>query len=199
MIAEQCSDQLLSSKVIVERSSAPKVKITATSDESYPCCPKSTTTLTIVAITSTACRLGSSNLTQESMTNRDKRQKFIDDQIVDFENVLASGATVDKHMADQLILFLALASGTSRICIPEPISLHAITAMAIASKFLNMEMFGVDDLFTVVCQPSQISGVPKKDIKDIHICHPKSDEIREGLSPGKHATIICQGASILFP
>ena len=31
---------------------------------------------------------------------------------------VASGATVDRHVADQLVLFAALASGTSRYLIP---------------------------------------------------------------------------------
>ena len=201
MIAVKCSDELLSSKVILgkSKSSAPVVRMTATSDESYTCSTRSTTTLTIVAITSTMCRLGTSDLTQKSMQNRENRQQFIIDRITDIENVISSGATVDEHMADQLIIFLALASGTSRIRIPEPISLHTITAMTIASKFLNREMFGVADLFTVVCQPSQMSDVPKSEIKDIRICYPENDKVPEESSKAKYATIICQGASILFP
>jgi hypothetical protein len=71
--------------------------------------------------------------------------------------------------------------------------------MVIASKFLNREMFGVADLFTVVCQPSQIPDVPKSDIKDIRIRCPENDEIPEDSTKTNYATIICQGASILFP
>ena len=47
---------------------------------------------------------------------------------------IASGACVDEHLADQLIIFCALARGNSRILAPAPLSLHARTAIAVAQQ-----------------------------------------------------------------
>jgi RNA 3'-terminal phosphate cyclase len=42
--------------------------------------------------------------------------------------------TVDPHLLDQLILFMALAAGRSRVVAVDPPSLHARTAMAVAEQ-----------------------------------------------------------------
>lgn len=47
-----------------------------------------------------------------------------------------SGGCVDEYLADQLIIFMALAKGTSRLCIGQKeLSLHARTALWLAEKF----------------------------------------------------------------
>jgi len=50
--------------------------------------------------------------------------------------LIASGACVDEHLADQLIVFAALAEGTSRLLARAPLSLHARTAIAVARQLL---------------------------------------------------------------
>lgn len=52
-------------------------------------------------------------------------------------DALDSGASVDSHMADQVAIFLAMASGESRVCISEP-SLHTKTVVEV------LRQFGVD-------------------------------------------------------
>ena len=47
---------------------------------------------------------------------------------------LSAGAGVDANALDQLVVFMALARGTSRVVAASPISLHALTAMDVASK-----------------------------------------------------------------
>lgn len=48
--------------------------------------------------------------------------------------LLATGACVDDHAADQLIVFMALAASESRLRAPHPLSLHARTAIAVAEQ-----------------------------------------------------------------
>ena len=47
---------------------------------------------------------------------------------------LARGATVDRHMADQLVLFAALAEGASRYLVPAQTD-HLATNLWLASQF----------------------------------------------------------------
>lgn len=54
----------------------------------------------------------------------------------DLWSTIRSGACVDEHMQDQLVIFMALAQGTSRMLCGEP-SLHARTAMVIAETLLR--------------------------------------------------------------
>ena len=47
---------------------------------------------------------------------------------------LARGAACDDWLADQLIVFMALAGGESRLLAPAPLSLHSRTAIAVAQQ-----------------------------------------------------------------
>ena len=49
---------------------------------------------------------------------------------------LAAGAAVDEHMQDQLIIYMALARGTSRVAMTEP-TLHTRTAIAVMEQMLG--------------------------------------------------------------
>ena len=49
---------------------------------------------------------------------------------------LAAGAAVDEHMQDQLIIYMALARGTSRVAMAEP-TLHTRTAIAVMEQMLG--------------------------------------------------------------
>lgn len=48
---------------------------------------------------------------------------------------MGSGACVDEHMQDQLIIYMALADGVSRMITQEP-TLHTRTAMVVAEQLL---------------------------------------------------------------
>ncbi len=61
----------------------------------------------------------------------------------ELEAAVRSGAVVDKHMADQLLPFLALAKGRSELAVAE-VTQHARTNIAIIEKFLPVK-FAVDE------------------------------------------------------
>ena len=48
--------------------------------------------------------------------------------------LVESGAAVDPHLLDQVIVFMALAKGSSRVVALDPPSLHARTAMAVCEQ-----------------------------------------------------------------
>jgi len=70
-----------------------------------------------------------------------------------------SGAAVDEHLADQLVVYMALARGTSAALIGEP-SLHTRTAVAVAEQLLGAE-FAVqrraDGLWAVRCEGAGVA------------------------------------------
>ena len=49
-----------------------------------------------------------------------------------------TGAPVDMHLADQLVVWMGLADGVSRIRTAK-LSLHTLTAIEICKRFLNVE------------------------------------------------------------
>ena len=57
---------------------------------------------------------------------------------------LASGATLDEHAADQLLVFLAMANGASSFLVRE-VSSHARTAMWLLEQFLPVEFAAVQE------------------------------------------------------
>ena len=59
------------------------------------------------------------------------------------KQVLDLEACVDEHAADQLIIFAALARGTSELLVEKP-SLHAMTAMYVAETLLDAR-FNVEE------------------------------------------------------
>ena len=83
-----------------------------------------------VARTSTGAILGSSGLLDRGMS--------VDDVGAaagrELAEALASGAACDSWLADQLIVFMALAGGESRLRAPCPLTMHARTAIAVAQQ-----------------------------------------------------------------
>ena len=87
--------------------------------------------ITLVAETDTGCLLGASALGE-----RGKRAEEVGrGAALELGAALKSGACVDAHLADQLVIFMALAGhGTARMLAPAPLSLHARTAIAVAGQ-----------------------------------------------------------------
>ena len=56
----------------------------------------------------------------------------------ELQTTLASGATLDRHAADQMLIYLALAKGPSRFWAPA-LSTHAETAMWLIGRFLPFQ------------------------------------------------------------
>jgi RNA 3'-terminal phosphate cyclase (ATP) len=80
--------------------------------------------------TSSGCRLGADQAGRIGRRSEDIG-RFVADQIV---SDLASGATTDRHLADQLVPFGALAAGTSRYVVPETTE-HLSTNLWLAEQF----------------------------------------------------------------
>jgi RNA 3'-terminal phosphate cyclase (ATP) len=70
-------------------------------------------------------------------------EKVADDACSDFFGFMASGAAVDDHLADQLILYMALAKGGSSL-ITGRITKHLVTNMWVIEQFLPVR-FEVDE------------------------------------------------------
>ena len=71
----------------------------------------------------------------------------------DLGRLVETGAAVDPHLLDQLIVFMALAGGVSRVVAPDPPSLHAQTAMAVAEQMTGAK-------FSVLRGDEANGGVP---------------------------------------
>jgi len=70
-------------------------------------------------------------------------EKVADDACSDFIEFMASGAAVDDHLADQLVLYMALAKGQSSL-IAGRITKHLATNMWVIEQFLPIK-FEVDE------------------------------------------------------
>jgi RNA 3'-terminal phosphate cyclase (ATP) len=86
--------------------------------------------LAVWAVTSTGCRLGADRAGAPRRSS-EAIGRFVADQLL---ADLASHATVDRHLADQLVCFAALARGASRWRAPEPTP-HLRTNLALAERF----------------------------------------------------------------
>lgn len=86
--------------------------------------------LTIWAESSTGCRFGADRPGKRGRTAESigefVAQAFLDD--------VRSGATVDRHVADQLVLFAALADGRSTYIVPE-ITDHVLSNVWLVTQF----------------------------------------------------------------
>jgi len=86
--------------------------------------------------TDTGCLLGADQAGKPG-----RRSEAIADFVARFLLVdLDSGATTDRHLADQLILFATLAEGTSEYRIPA-VTEHVIANLWLAQKILGVEAF----------------------------------------------------------
>jgi RNA 3'-terminal phosphate cyclase (ATP) len=86
--------------------------------------------LAVWASTSTGCRLGADRAGAPRRSS-EAIGRFVADQLL---ADLRSGATVDRHLTDQLVLFAALARGGSRWRTPE-VTEHLRTNLALAERF----------------------------------------------------------------
>ncbi|GAB4823380.1 hypothetical protein N2152v2_010426 [Parachlorella kessleri] len=109
----------------------------------------------LVAETSTGCLFGSSGLGQRGVPAEEIGARAARELM----DVIASGACTDEWLQDQLIIFMALAQGTSRVLTGEP-SLHTRTAICVAEQ-LTAARFEVSPapqggLWTITCQGAAI-------------------------------------------
>ena len=107
--------------------------------------------LTLVATTTTGALLGASCTGERGVGPAEVGRRCG----AALAAALAAGGAVDEHAADQLVIFMALAAGTSRLLAPAPLSLHCRTALAVAesltaARFSAVEAGGSDGAGGVV-------------------------------------------------
>jgi RNA 3'-terminal phosphate cyclase (ATP) len=134
-------------------------------------------TINIAAYTETGCVLAH-NVTDE---NRNKSlDKRIEDSchnklLKEFErDVIRSGACCDEHLADQLLIFMALARGVSVLRYPEKMSSkHFSTAIDVLKKMIPSVSFEILDIKSITAssltQSLRISDEhAQKDLVNLH-------------------------------
>ena len=89
--------------------------------------------LSLTATTSTGCRLGGSALASRELPTPAALGRWAAGQLV---RALETGAAVDEYAQDQLIIFMALASGRSRMLAGSELTLHTRTAMHIIEQMV---------------------------------------------------------------
>lgn len=104
-----------------------EARIDATYDDTAP---QAGACLALWAETDTGCILGADQAGKRGRSSEEIGRYVAESLLED----LASGATVDRHLADQLILYAALAQGESRYVIPRPTE-HVDTNMWLVESF----------------------------------------------------------------
>lgn len=82
------------------------------------------------AETSTGCRIGADRAGAPGRRSEEIGLRVAEDLLAD----LATGSTVDRHAADMLVLFAAIAEGESRWTVPRPTD-HLATNLWLVEKF----------------------------------------------------------------
>lgn len=126
----------------------------------------------IVAKTTTDCRLASSSL----CSPKQKEKEMGREAAIELLKTLKAGGCVDDWLQDQLILYMALADGTSEI-LTGSLTLHTQTAIMIAQQITGAS-FHIERLSD---HPSEESDAPGS-----------SHLTLEGRIPGRHI-IRCHG------
>jgi RNA 3'-terminal phosphate cyclase (ATP) len=105
--------------------------------------------ITIVAKSTTGCLWGAGNSGSKSSSAEKLTREVVEELLV----AIRSGAVVDVCMQDQVIVFMTLAEGISKIRIqPSDITLHTQTAMAIATQISGARFWWEDDDQVLCCK-----------------------------------------------
>ncbi|CAH0549753.1 unnamed protein product [Brassicogethes aeneus] len=95
--------------------------------------PDNASGIILVAETTTGCILGSSALGKRNETAEDAGKRAANELLESIE----IGACLDKYSQDQVILFMALGGGISKVRVGE-ITMHTKTAMYVVEKLINV-------------------------------------------------------------
>lgn len=107
--------------------------------------------LLLVASTDTGCIIGADGLGERGKP----AEEVAEEAITSLLGTIESGATVDSHMSDQLLPYMALANGKSSVTAPE-LTAHAQTNMWAVRQFLPHAGFDVENLgerVRIECMP----------------------------------------------
>lgn len=86
-----------------------------------------------IARTATGALLSGGVRVEGRTSSRGAAQRAAVEAVAALERELAHGGTVDEHLQDQLIVYMAIAAGQSRMR-TGPLSMHTCTAMSVASS-----------------------------------------------------------------
>ncbi|KAL6766332.1 hypothetical protein ACKKBG_A35605 [Auxenochlorella protothecoides x Auxenochlorella symbiontica] len=102
----------------------------------------------LAAHTSSGCVLGASGLGERGVSAEAVGRRAG----AELAALLASGACVDAHAADQLVIFAAMAGGESRLLMGEP-TLHTLAAIAVAEQLTaaRFDLQTVEGLTLMAC------------------------------------------------
>lgn len=144
-----------------------------------------------IAETSTGLLLGGAGVGQRGLLSESIGERVGSE----LGGALASGACVDEWMQDQLIIYMALAKGTSRMLCGE-LTLHTRTAIAVAQQ-LTAARFTVTRQDRTPTQQQQHQGQQRRPGSN-----PRCSSDREaahnsqGAGPGDLWLVECEGAGI---
>lgn len=110
----------------------------------------------LVAETTTGCIIGSSGLGKRSITPEDTGTTAGQELV----NNLLEGACVDNHAQDQIVIFMALANGTSSVRIGK-MTQHTETAIYIVEKMTNAKFEVINEGTTNVLKCEGIKLINK--------------------------------------
>lgn len=102
--------------------------------------------------TSTHCTLGASALGNRNEKPFDSGKKVANELM----NCINCGSCVDSNVQDQLILFMALAEGVSRIRCTLPVTMHTKTAIYIAELLTEAKFKIIEENSTAIIECSGI-------------------------------------------
>lgn len=108
--------------------------------------------IVVVARTSTGCILGGSALGSPRSSGEAVGKKAAEELL----EAIETGGTVDKYIQDQMIIFMALADGESKL-LCGPLTLHTETAIHIAEKLTGAKFKveaspGTDNSWLITCR-----------------------------------------------
>ena len=119
--------------------------------EDSACSPRNGSGIVLVARTSTGCVLGGSAVGSSKVSSEQTGRAAADSLLESVE----CGGCVDKFIQDQMIIFMALAEGESRL-VTGPLTLHTETAIHIASVMtgatFRVESCQNNRAWLVICQ-----------------------------------------------
>eukprot|EP01034_Spumella_vulgaris_P032052 gene32052-39589_t len=133
----------------------------------------------ICAVTSTGCRL-SANTTISVKTVSDAAVGEMVERVVsELSMTCLSGACVDEHTADQLIVYMSQCPGVSRLLAPSHVtSQHLVTAMKIVEDISGVRFTVTNNATVNTTEEVQQGGVSSESIVEgsktqLIVCHGK--------------------------
>lgn len=97
--------------------------------------------------TSTGCIVGGSALNSRQLSAQATGEKAANEIV----SMVAKRACVDEHVQDQLIVFMALAKGTSKVRMSLPLTLHSRTAIYVVELITKVSFAIHDDANEQTC------------------------------------------------